>query len=576
MKILFEGVYYGQGMIKNYDLESYAAYDMECNTACIPYVGYMYSPKIEDVIFILPKVFLFKGSGIIDSEQNKKEIAFGKYEIYDVIDANCELLKKDNLNKVIFGLSTWIYQAIDKYSKRNPKSKIIKRSTLQGVVSNNGNRSQTLLDIILSLIKFHKDHANLFTYISIVNSSGNNKIHWNKTIRKVQPIIQNGTPYYLTFQNKSKVTNFDEEIIILFYSVLEYLRHQYNFQVKPNLNYELLKPRQIDSMISQGRGTKVLRRIRHKYFKDELVQLWKLLYTFFDMSETIRSGKASNEALLASSFNQVFEDMIDSLIGDEIFEDLKNNDDGKEIDHLYKDKSIFEDSMIYYIGDSKYYSYDLDLDRKSLYKQFTYAKNIIQRNIDIFHKEEGKRTKKEAEIIKDVRYRDPLTKGYNFTPNYFIRGYINGEDISNGKIDHNSIRLKVHDQEMPTNLHFENKPFDRDTLVLESYNINFLYVLASYVNNSKDSGIKESIHKQFRKDLIALYNKKFDFFKVRPTDGTSLESFVEQHFYEYHGNMYHTEDTDFIWFAFDKNKMKEEHLSDKIANVKIVKVELEY
>ena len=63
-----------------------------------------------------------------------------------------------------------------------------------------------------------------------------------------------------------------------------------------------------------------------------------------------------------------------------------------------------------------------DLDEKSLYKQFTYAKNIIQLNINIFNKPGGQRKSDEQEIIKDVRYRDQLTAGYNLTPNFFVRG----------------------------------------------------------------------------------------------------------------------------------------------------------
>ena len=40
--------------------------------------------------------------------------------------------------------------------------------------------------------------------ISIINSSGNNKIHWAKTINKAQPIIQDGCPCYVDFKNKNK------------------------------------------------------------------------------------------------------------------------------------------------------------------------------------------------------------------------------------------------------------------------------------------------------------------------------------------------------------------------------------
>lgn len=553
MRILFEGQSYSPELLESFGLEPYVYTTRDRNEGILPFVGYIYSPKINDTVFILPKVFLFEGSGKIDKEKSLLEIAFGKYSIDDVIEITPDHnpLKKDGLDRVLFGLSTWIYRAIDKYSIRHPKSEIIRRTDIRRVNSDKGEDSQTLLDTILSLIDFHKEHSSLFTYISIINSSGNNKIHWGKTISKVQPIIQNDEPYYAEFRNKNKAINYDEELIVLFYSVLEYLRQRYFFPVRANLNYDLIKPAKIDAMIESGRGTKLLRSIRRKYFKDELVLLWKLLYAFFDKSETVRSGKSREEALLASKFDRVFEDMVDGLIGDDIFADLKENEDGKEIDHIYKDRSLVDDSHIYYIGDSKYYYYGSDVDEKSIYKQFTYAKNIIQLNINIFNTPSGQRKKDELEIIDNVRYRDPLTEGYNLTPNFFVRGYVKAEDLTDGHACYSEDRLTENNQIIPANAHFKNRPFDRDTLVLQAYNINFLFVLASYVTNSDSESVKQRIHDKFRADLISVYNAKYDFFRVTPTG--DIKSFIDAHFEEYIGKMYRPADVPFIWFAFDKN-----------------------
>lgn len=552
MRILFEGQSYSPELLESYGLESYVYTSRDKVEGILPYVGYIYSPKINDTIFILPKVFLFEGTGNLDEKKGPLEIAFGKYAINDVIEVTPDHnpLKEDGLDRVLFGLSTWIYRAIDKYSVRHPRSEIIRRTDIRRVNSDKGEDNQTLLDTILSLIAFHKEHANLFTYISIINSSGNNKIHWGKTISKVQPIIQDNEPFYAEFRNKNKAINYDEELIVIFYSVLEYLRLRYFFPVRANLNYELIKPAKIDAMIESKRGTKLLRSIRRKYFKDELVLLWKLLYAFFDKSETIRSGKSREEALLASKFDRVFEDMVDGLIGDDIFSDLKENEDGKEIDHIYKDKSLVDNSHIYYIGDSKYYFYGSDLDEKSIYKQFTYAKNIIQLNINIFNKLPGELKDEEQGIIDNVRYRDPLTEGYNLTPNFFVRGYVKAEDLTDGHACYSEDRLSHNDQIIPANAHFKNRPFDRDTLVLQAYNINFLFVLASYVTNSDNESVKQRIHDKFRNDLISVYNGKYDFFRVTPLG--DIKAFVDANFEEYIGKMYRSDDAPFIWFAFDK------------------------
>ncbi len=552
MRILFEGQSYSPEVLDDYGLEPYVYTSRDKSEGILPYVGYIYSPKINDAIFILPKVFLFEGSGKIDRDENLLEIAFGKYGISSVMDitADHNPLKEDGLDRVLFGLSAWIYRAIDKYSARHPKSEIIRRADIRRVNSDKGEDSQTLLDTILSLLAFHREHANLFTYISIINSSGNDKIHWGKTISKVQPLIRDNEPFYAEFRNRDKAINYDEELIILFYSVLAYLHRRFFFPVRANLNYELIKPSRIYAMIESGRGTRLLRSIRRKYFKDELVRLWKLLYAFFDKSETVRSGKSREEALLASKFDRVFEDMVDGLIGDDIFTDLKDNEDGKEIDHIYKDKSLVDDSHIYYIGDSKYYFYGSDLDEKSIYKQFTYAKNIIQLNINIFNTPSDKRKDKELEIIDSVRYRDPLTEGYNLTPNFFVRGYVRPEDLTDGHACYTEDRLSKNSQIIPANAHFENRPFDRDTLVLQAYNINFLFVLASYVAGCDNVSVKARIHDKFRKDLICVYNARYDFFQVTPHG--DVKAFVGAHFEEYLGKMYRSADSPFIWFAFDK------------------------
>ena len=551
MKILFEDQVYSPELLDAFGLSPYSYVSRDGNEAIMKSVGYVYSSKIDDSIFILPKVFLFEGKGDV----NKCEVAFGQFHYTEVIDISKDNnpLKEDGLDKVLFGLSTWLYRAIDKYSIEHPKSEIIKRRSIQSVSSHSGEKAQTLLDTVLSLIDFHKEHAHLFTYISIVNSTGNNKIHWGKTISKVQPVIQDNEPFYAEFRNKNKVINYDEELIILFYSVLDYLKAKYFFPVRANLNYELIKPGKIESMIETGRGTKILRSIRRKYYKDELVLLWKLLYAFFDKSESIRSGKSKEEALLASSFNIVFEAMVDKLIGQEIFSNLKENADGKQIDHIYKEKSLLDDSFIYYIGDSKYYFADSKLGEESLYKQFTYAKNIIQLNIDIFNAPDNKRSAEDEKIIENVAYRDELTEGYNITPNFFVRGYIRADDIKDGHAVYDKDNLSRNRQILPTNTHFHNRLFDRDTLILQAYNINFLYVLASYVNNSDNVAEKKRIHDKFRDDLIRLFNEKYSFYKVKPV--ADIEAFVETHFNEFHGKMYHSNGADFIWFAFEKGTM---------------------
>lgn len=556
MKLLFEEYTYDLSYVQKVSLSAYFFLSEEMNSAQVPYVGYFYSEQAKDSVFILPKVFLFAGEG----KAEDKEIAFGKYlpeNIINVDDPN-NPIHKDGFDKVVFTLSVWLYQSIQRYQVRHKHSGIIENAKIQNVISNKGDSDQTFLDVMLSMLRFHKEHKTLFTYISIINSSGNNKIHWNKTISKVQPIIRDGFPFYAEFRNKNKTINFDEDIIVLFYSALEYLKQKYCFPVKVNLNYDIIKPRRVEDMIETGKGTRLLKSIRKKYFTDELVALWKLLYVFFQKAETIQRGKYHEEALLARSYNLVFEDMIDVLIGEDLPEvsHLKDTKDGKRIDHIYRDDSLIPEEKIYFIGDSKYYIDDNEIVGQSIHKQFTYAKNIIQYCLNIFQKDETKRSLHEQKVIKDVRYRDDLTEGYNITPNFFIRGAIKQEYIANGKLDFTDPGLEPDPQEFQINRHFSNRLFDRDTLILQAYRINFLYVMASYARRDRNSGFKTETRKRFRDDIVQTFNDRYKFYTITPFNATTsgVEEFVKKHFKLLIGKIYRGSDTDrTIWLALERN-----------------------
>ena len=92
----------------------------------------------------------------------------------------------------------------------------------------------------------------------------------------------------------------------------------------------------------------------------------------------------------------------------------KKQEDGKIVDHLFTAKSLINDesSNTYYIGDSKYYKMGNELGKESIYKQYTYARNVIQWNLDIFNSG----IKPES----GIKLRDDETEGYNIIPNFFI------------------------------------------------------------------------------------------------------------------------------------------------------------
>ena len=515
-------------------------------------VGYYFSAKIKDPIFILPKVFLIDGAKPFGLDCRPEEVI--------TINDKKNPLRINGYNAFIYELSVWIYRAIDTFLNRKNDSSIIDLAEIQHTKSATGENSQTFLEIILQLLKFHKGHRYLFTYIAIINSSGNNKIHWAKTISKIRPIIRNNVPYYIEFKNKNKTINLDEELVVLFYSVLEYLNTKYTFRVKSDVNYPTLPSRKIESMLATGKGTRLLKKIRKKYFTDELVALWTLLYTFFEKAEMIESNRYHEEMLLARKFNLIFEDMIDVLIGDSnIPIGLKKQKDGKIVDHIYRDRALIGNSDVYFVGDSKYYQEGHDVGTNSVYKQFTYAKNIIQYALD--------------NPMEGLKYRDNITEGYTITPNFFIRGYFNPENKSFTDCLFTPSSERTGRPDVKVCKHFDNRLFDRDTLWLKEYNINFLFVMSAYVLQNENKEIKAHIRSHFRTDLVATLNDKYNFYKVYPHG--DIKIFIDKYFRQYIGKMYmDDEQASFVWLAIEK--ATKTTLIDEIKNeASIVSVTIE-
>lgn len=513
MKVLIEDYHYSPTDLP--ELNGITPIELNDGQVKLPYVGYYYDSGAEETIFILPKVF------IID------KLALGKYkpELLLHINAENKQLAKEE-HAFLFELSTWIYQAIALFCERHHSNEITNHRGLADVIGHQHKGDTTLLDLILALIRFGKEHQSLFTYIATIAHSGRHKIHWTKTMRTTSPVLQDGKPYYLKCKTKEKAINYDEELICLFYSTLDYLKQNYHFVVKHNLNFETERPHIIKRLIEDGKGTHRLRQIRGKYFTDELVQLWHLLYAFYERAEEAAQGKAHDERLLVGDFNIVFEDMIDSLIGEKSLPSgLKKQKDGKIIDHIYRDESLIGDGDIYFIGDSKYYKEGNSVGQHSRYKQFTYAKNVIQYHIDLI-----------PEKAQGLRYRDELTEGYNPTPNFFIRGTLR-DDLSYGEIG-----IKPEGKGRYDSKHFEDRLFDRDTLLVLTYEINFLYVLSSYVQN-RGYAPDNTLRKQFREDVIKAFKELYCFYELWPkASAEEKKAFVKEHFKQLLGKVYQKKD----------------------------------
>lgn len=525
----------------------------------VDYVGYCFLPEVNDCVFFLPKVVLQRRNEA-PAEENKDEVTeydwvFGNYEPEKLLVVEDGLLT-DTERDFLYELSVWIYRAINEYKRLNPDSEIVARQTISQIDNSQNKVANTFIDILLSLVKFNEDNQDFFMFIIKNIHSGYNKINWRKTIATKQPMMQDDSPIYMNPVNKKKQINFDEELLIIFFSILNYINEHFGFPVKINFNYDLITGELFEQYRSFY-GSIRLKQIKYKYFSDKALKLWQMCYDFFERSQQISSSNNALDYLLAYKFENIFEAIIDNLIGQhDLPKKLQEQKDGKIIDHLflYSDlthRPFGEDNDIYYIGDSKYYKIGASVGENSIYKQYTYAKNVIQYDFDILWDE--KRTEDEA------MYLDPLTEGYNITPNFFISADIKPPF----SFDNDGLTPHLNAEGKPVrhlNKHFINRLFDRDTLWISHYDINFLFILALYGrgNEFAKTSFRDEARKEFRRAIIGVLKDLYEFAILEPRESYSLQRAVEINFKRLHGKIYcPIKGKNFVLLALEKDAVED-------------------
>ncbi len=517
----------------------------------IEHVGYFRSAECDDFVFFLPKVVLEpkKMAGGVEEDrvlcttENPNGLA-----PEDIINLDKAIEKGVGIGErerdFLYEFAVWIYRAIARYDETHPGNEVVWRRREK---KSGGFRrryvTNTLLDVILALIRFNRDNQDYFTFRVKEKHSGYNKINWTRTISKTTAFIQDGTPLYLSPRTKKKVVNFDEELLIIFYSILDYVNHHYGFKARFNLGYDLIPAAEFKRYLN-GYGESRLRQIKYKYFSDRDLALWELCYAFFHKAHKANVVSEGEEYLIAKNFEIIFEAMIDELLGDKDLAKLKELDDGKEIDHLYLDDSLTRNDgrKTFYIADSKYYKIGRGLEGKSVAKQFTYAKDMLQLNLDLFlpgddASDKVKRWREPFNGKKVGLLRDPETEGYDVIPNFFISANMDKD------FDYEKSGLYLRDpnegNEYHSN-HFPNRFFDRDTLILSHYDVNFLYVLKLYVGNDDGvrQGWKEGVKSKFCDHIRKLLEARFEFSAIMPHDGIDPSQFFKENLKTTLGKVY--------------------------------------
>ena len=546
MILLIEGYKYKADDVKEV-LEGLGLLENLNQEVIVNYVGYMYNPHIKDCVFILPKVLI---------DENEK--AFGHIDPTDLIHLDKAESLTEEERRFIYEFAVWIYRALYVFKNSNPDNDIIYHKQMTKVGNHHRHMTNTFLEVLLALVDFNKKNQNFFMMVLRNLHSGNNKINWTKTISSSQAFVQDEEePIYLDPVNKKRQINFDEELLVIFFSILNYIRGRYGFPVQIQMGYELIQGEQFNRYLN-GYGQIRLRQIKYKYFSDKTLYLWELCYAFFERSHQIAITSELQEYLVAKNFNIVFEAIIDELVGDkELPDGLKDQPDGKIVDHLYSYKSLTttgdKNKDVFYIGDSKYYKLGNEIGSESVYKQFTYARNVIQWNMNLFL--DGKDNNWSKRVSK---YRDEVTEGYNIVPNFFISARMDKELSYDDKIYETQKDNKFFIQR-----HFENRLFDRDTLLIYHYDVNFLYVVSLYAQN--DEGAKQQwkdkVRSLFRKEIQQKLQGDFKFYAMTAHPNVDATQYIEENFKEVLGKLYQPfPNKEFFSLALDSNeKYKKEN-----------------
>ncbi|MCH5213699.1 MAG: restriction endonuclease [Muribaculaceae bacterium] len=579
MNLLIEGYPYPIEALKEL-FPNVDELDVVDGVASVNYVGYYYYAEKGHSVFILPKVVIDQNNDVFGIPGRRPE------DIIRLTDPDNPLTESQR--SFIYGLSVWIYRAIAVYRDNcihaGKDRTIIRQQNVIKLGKGKRRTSNTFLDILLSLIDFNKQNQDWFMFILKNIHSGFNKINWNRTIARSQVVVQNDEPIYLNPVTKKRQINFDEELLVIFYSILNYIREEYGFPIKLNVNYELITGKRFkrylphkreDGTTDPGFGVRRLRQIKYKYFSDKALQLWDLCFAFFDQSKQIKINSQINEFLLAKNFNIVFEAIIDDLIGDKKFPDKlnKNQEDGKEVDHMFLYNSVTTeetDKKTYYLGDSKYYRQKNEITKESVAKQYTYARNVIQWNLNLFFGENADPTQTET----DFCLRDDVTEGYNIIPNFFISATVpDSLSYSDDQITDTKRKNKVFVSQQ-----FRNRLFDRDTLLITHYDVNFLFVVSLYARNNliQKKNWQKKVREIFRKKIQEELNARYNFQAMRAKPGVNTREFIETHFKDILGKVIAPfSDRNLVALALDNGNQLRKAIEEETNEIKRLNKELQ-
>lgn len=119
-----------------------------------------------------------------------------------------------------------------------------------------------------------------------------------------------------------------------------------------------------------------------------------------------------------------------------------------------------------------------------------------------------------------------MTEGYNIIPNFFISA------MMDKKLRYTEGDIKRREGAELMSRQFENRLFDRDTLIIAHYDVNFLFIVSLYAraNAAAKLAWKEKMRKRFRADIQEILQDKFNFYAMTPNADVDAERYIRDNF----------------------------------------------
>ena len=160
---------------------------------------------------------------------------------------------------------------------------------------------------------------------------------------------------------------------------------------------------------------------------------------------------------------------------------------------------------------------------------YTEQRVVIQECINLYYREPEEYTR------HGLAYRDPITEGYCPTPNFFIRGKYFAENDNPFSTTELHINRLDFNKKRDMQFQFPGRLFDRDTLILMTFEVNFMYILHAFATGNDVSNARAALRSHFRKGFMETLESLYE---IKPLENVTAE-FVVHNFHEFNGKVFY-------------------------------------